>query len=162
MNQKYFETHHGCVDENKRVLLKTTFGVVITSIFAGATTQVLAQETKSKFEYIPSKLGIDYYALAPSPLAEMLSQGEVEWMENARADYAEDTVEVWKDDLAPEIATGAVSEITIENLREFTPKMLTKFSVGLHPQDKKYGYLWAIGTNYIASGLASKTYTAIA
>jgi len=45
-----------------------------------------ADSTKPQFEYIPSKLGIDYRSLAPSPLAEMLSQGEVEWMKNAVVD----------------------------------------------------------------------------
>lgn len=111
-----------------------------------------------RFEYIPSKLGIDYRALAPSPLAELLSQGEVEWMKNAKVDYGGDTSAVWKDELAPEIATGAIAIITIENLREFTPNMLTKFAIGLHPQDPKYSGLWSVGTNYVARNLAEKTW----
>ena len=157
MNKKLLSFHRACVDENRRALLKSTLGLMVTGIFAGTTAQVLAQETKSKFEYIPSKLGIDYYALAPSPLAEILSQGEVEWMENAPVDYGEDTISVWKDELAPEIATGAIAMVTIENLRDFTPSMLAKFAVGLNPQDKKYGYLWSIGTNHVARKLAGKS-----
>jgi len=117
----------------------------------------LAETKKPVFEYIPSKLGIDYRALAPSPLAEMLSQGEVEWMMNALVDYGEDTSNVWENELAPEIATGAIAKITIENLREFTPNMLTKFAVGLHPQDPKYGYLWSEGTLFVAERLAGKS-----
>jgi len=130
--------------------------LLIGSVSVLASFPILAETKKQVFEYIPSKLGIDYRAMAPSPLAEMLSQGEVEWMENARIDYGEDTVVVWKDDIAPEVATGAVSQITIENLQDFTPNMLTKFAIGLNPKDTKYGYLWSIGTNQIARRLAGK------
>lgn len=121
-------------------------------------TPLSAEDTKARFDYIPSKLGIDYRALAPSPLAEILSQGEVEWMQNALVDYGEDTIPVWKDELVPQIATGAVSQITIENLQDFTPNMLTKFAVGLNPQDPKFGGLWSVGTNQIARRLAGKSW----
>jgi len=120
-------------------------------------TSSFAEDTKQthRFEYVPSKLGIDYRALAPSPLAEMLSQGEVEWLKNAPVDYGEDTNTVWQNELIPQIATGAVSQITIENLRDFTPNMLTKFTA-LNPQDEKYGYLWSIGNLFVAERLAGK------
>jgi hypothetical protein len=95
--------------------------------------------------------------MAPSPLAEMLSQGEVEWMENAKIDYGEDTVVVWAKETAPYIATGAISELMIEDLHAFTPNMLTKFAVGLHPQDKKYGYLWSVGNLFLAKRFAGKS-----
>lgn len=137
-------------------ITRRTFLISSVSVCAFPVASFAETQTE-KFKYIPSKLGIDYRALAPSPLAEMLSQGEVEWMENARADYGEDTIAVWKDELLPQIVTGAVSQITIENLQDFTPNMLTKFAVGLHPQDKKYGYLWSIGTNQIARKLAGKS-----
>lgn len=116
------------------------------------TERATAEETV--FEYIPSTLGIDYRELAPSPLAEMLSQGEVEWLKNAREDYAEDTEEVWKHEIAPQVATGAMSMLVIENLQEFMPKLLTTFAAGLHPNDPVYGGLWSIGTHHIASNLA--------
>ena len=106
------------------------------------------------FEYAPSTLGIDYRELAPYPLGAMLSQGEIEWLEKARDDYAEDTEEVWKEEMVDEVASGAISQLTIENLQDFTPQMLTAFAAGLDPSDPIYGGLWSVGTNYIASKLA--------
>ena len=119
-----------------------------------------AEESKptAKFEYIPSKLGIDYRALAPSPLAEMLSQGEVEWMENAPSKYGNKAGRLWKLSISKKVSTGAISRSVIEKLRAYTPNMLTKFAVGLNPQDTKYGYLWSIGTNHIAQKLAGKSW----
>ena len=122
-----------------------------------ASLPAWAEEQNPRFEYIPSKMGINYYDLAPSPLAEILSQGEVEWMENAEIDYGEDTIPVWRDELTPQIATGAVSQITIENLRDFTPNMLAKFAVGLNPQDPKYGGLWSVGNLFVAQRFAGKS-----
>jgi len=114
-------------------------------------------ETKAvKFEYIPSKLGIDYRALAPSPLAEMLSQGEVEWLENASSKYGEDTADFWKLSISKKVSTGAISQSVIDKLRSYTPNMLAKFTA-LNPQDEKYGYLWSVGTNFIARKLAGKS-----
>ena len=136
---------------SRRTFLCTSLSVLF---FPAAS---FAETKTTKFEYIPSKLGIDYRAMAPSPLAELLSQGEVEWMENAKVDYGEDTAGAWVEEIAPRVATGAVSEITIENLRDFTPNMLTKFAVGLHPQDPKYSGLWSVGTNYVARKLAGKS-----
>jgi hypothetical protein len=124
--------------------------------FLAVPTMGFAETEKTRFEYIPSKLGIDYRALAPTPLAEMLSQGEVEWMENAVVDYGEDTEGAWVEEIAPQVATGAISQITIENLREFTPQMLIKFTA-LDFRDSKYSGLWSVGTNYVARKLAGKS-----
>lgn len=147
--------------ERREFLKKASLGILAVATVVGAAgiaRQVLAGEINKgtvAFDYVPSKLGIDYRKLAPSPLAEILSQGEPEWMKNAKVNYEEDTVEVWKEDLAPEIATGAISMITIENLREFTPKMLTKFTA-LNPQDPKYGGLWSVGNLFIAEKIGGK------
>ncbi len=156
MNTNELSPRNACVDENRRALLTATFGVAITSFFAGATTLVLAQEIKPKFEYIPSKLGIDYYALAPSPLAEILSQGELEWMENATPVFGEKSARYWKG-VSKSVATGNLSKVMIDWIQQFSPNMLTKFAVGLHPQDPKYGGLWSVGTNHVASGLANNS-----
>ncbi len=119
---------------------------------ASLIERAAAEETV--FEYIPSTLGIDYRELAPSPLAEMLSQGEVEWLKNAREDYAEDTEEVWSEEIASTIASGKISILIIENLQDFTPQMLTSFAAGLDHQNPTYGGLWSIGNAFIASKLA--------
>ena len=108
------------------------------------------------FEYRPSQLGIDYYALAPSPMAELLSQGEGEWLENAWSGYEEDTRDAWKEELVPQIVTGAVSKATIRDLEDFTPKMLRKFAVGLDPKNKKYRYLFAIGSRFLSGQVSAK------
>ena len=120
------------------------------------TMPAFAGSSKSKFEYIPSKIGIDYRTLAPSPLAEILSQGEREWMKNAKVDYEEDTAGAWSEEIAPQVATGAISKATIENLREFTPQMLQQFAVGLNPQDPKYGYLQSVGGLFVSEKLVTR------
>ena len=163
--KKNVSSHHENVGENRRAVLKTLLGSAALATVLGTTQlaqSVLADEVapaktekKVVFEYVESKLGIDYRKLAPSPLAEMLSQGEGEWMKNAVVDYEEDTAEAWKEELVPQIAKGAISNAAIENLRAFTPKMLSKFAVGLHPQDPKYGGLWSVGTNFVSEKLAS-------
>jgi len=125
--------------------------------FLAMPSLALAEDTKPTFKYIPSKLGIDYRALAPSPLAEILSHGEVEWMENAVVDYGEDAGDVWIKETVPFLANGTPSKLMIEDLRDFTPNMLTKFTA-LDYDDAKYGYLWSIGTNYVARKLAGKSW----
>lgn len=118
----------------------------------------LAEDAKPKFKYIPSKLGIDYRALAPSPLAEILSHGEVEWMQNASKKYGEDTADFWKLSISKKVSTGAISQSVIDKLRAYTPNMLNKFAVGLDPQDRKYGGLWSVGNLFIAERLAGKAW----
>jgi hypothetical protein len=125
--------------------------------FFALPTMGFAESKTVQFEYIPSKLGIDYRALAPSPLAEMLSQGEVEWMENAPSKYGSKAGRLWKLSISKKVSTGAISQSVIEKLRAYTPNMLTKFAVGLNPQDTKYGYLWSVGTNHLARKLAGKS-----
>ena len=119
---------------------------------ASLIERAAAEETV--FEYIPSTLGIDYRELVPSPLAEMLSQGEVEWLKNAREAFAEDTEGAWAEEIAPQVAKGEISIVMIENLQEFTPQMLTIFAAGLHPDDPVHGGLWSVGNAFIASKLA--------
>ena len=139
-----------------RPISRRTF--LCTSLSAFVFPAESFAETKTtKFEYIPSKLGIDYRALAPSPLAELLSQGEVEWMKNAPTKYGAKAGRLWKLSISKKVSTGAISESVIDKLREYTPNMLTKFAVGLHPQDPKYGYLWSIGTNHVARKLSGKS-----
>ena len=91
-------------------------------------------------------------------MAEILSQGEVEWMKNAYSKYGEDTADFWKLSISKKVSTGAISESVIDKLREYTPNMLTKFAVGLHPQDPKYGYLWSIGNLFVAERFAGKAW----
>lgn len=97
--------------------------------------------------YIESTLGIDYRALADFPVSHMLSHGEAEWLENARADYGEDTVEAWAVSTAPFIGQGRVSEAMIEEMRAYTPHMLLSF-IRLDANDDKYGYLEVLGRNF--------------
>lgn len=118
-----------------------------------SATPLNAEEPQSHFEYIPSKLGIDYRKMAPSPLAEMLSQGEVEFRNSATSKFAEKTPRYWKG-ISKSVSKGNLSKSMIGRLREYTPLMLQQFAVGLNPQDPKYGGLWSVGTNYIARKLA--------
>lgn len=106
-------------------------------------------EQSQRFEYIPSKLGIDYRAIAPSPLAEMLSQGEGEWMKNALADYEEDTIEVWKDEFVPQLVKGLSSKSMDKDMADFTPKMLLLFS-SMPLEQEKYRGLTSTGLAYFA------------
>ena len=138
------------------------FKITRRSLFLGGLAffvcpPTFADSSKSKFEYIPSKIGIDYRKLAPSPLAEILSHGEGEWIENALTDYGSDTKGAWKEEMAPEIASGAISIFTIEEMKWYTPNMLIKFAVGLNPTDPKYGVLWSVGNAYVAGQLADKS-----
>lgn len=131
--------------------------IAIVSLLSFASLQVWGNDVspgEAVFEYVPSKLDIDYHELAPYPLGAILSQGEVEWLQNAEADYADDTNEVWRDDLVLELSLGTISEVTIENLHEFTPRMLTTFAAGLDPSDPVYGGLWSVGNAFIASKVA--------
>lgn len=121
-----------------------------------SATRLNAEEPQSHFEYIDSKLGIDYRKMAPSPLAEMLSQGEVEWMENASTKYGDKTARLWRKSISKRVADATVNGSIIEKLRNFTPQMLLQFAVGLNPQDPKYGGLWSVGNAYIASKFAGK------
>jgi hypothetical protein len=115
--------------------------------------QTFATDT-AKIEFAPSQWGIDYTKFADYPLSAILSHGEIEFRRNAASEYEEDTRTVWADDLAPEIGTGAISEATIEEMKEFTPQMLIQFAVRLDPKDKKYGGLWSVGNAFIASKIA--------
>ena len=139
-------------------------GLTIAST-TGLATQVLAGEvgqpkitpvsTKpATFEYVESKLGINYREMAPNPLDAMLSQGELEWMKNAKADYDEDTEGAWKEEIVPQLSKGAISNAAIQELRDYTPQMLQQFAVGLSPQDPIYGYLQSIGTSFVSGRLA--------
>ena len=130
--------------------------LLIGSVAMLASLPAWADDQKPRFEYIPSKLGIDYYELAPSPLAEILSQGEAEWMVNASSKYGEKAGRLWKRSISKKVSTGAISQSVIDKLRAYTPNMLTKFAVGLNPQDSKYSGLWSVGTNQVARKLASK------
>jgi hypothetical protein len=134
---------------SRRTFLLSSFS------FLTLTTMGFAETKAVKFEYIPSKLGIDYRALAPSPLAEMLSQGEVEWMKNASKKYGEDTADFWKLSISKKVSTGAISQSVIDKLRSYTPNMLTKFTA-LNPQDTKYGGLWSVGNLFVAERFAGK------
>ena len=120
-------------------------------VLAGEVTPISTNETK--FEYVESKLGINYRDIAPSPLAEMLSQGEDEWRKNAVVRYGDKTDRYWEKGVVPKVSNGAISENMIEKLRAYTPEMLTKFTA-LDPNDPKYRYLWSIGTLFISEKLA--------
>lgn len=124
-----------------------------TGIHVCGAAQEVTKDFSSQFEYVESKLGIDYRKMAPSPLAEMLSQGEVEFRNSATLKFAEKTPRYWKG-ISKSVSKGNISKSMIGRLREYTPLMLQQFAVGLNPQDPKYGGLWSVGTNYIARKLA--------
>lgn len=136
---------------SRRIFLCTSFSALFFPITSFAETKT------AQFEYIPSKLGIDYRALAPSPLAELLSQGEVEWMENAPTKYGAKAGRLWKLSISKKVSTGAISQSVIDKLREYTPNMLTKFAIELHPQHSKYGGLWSVGNLFVAERFAGKS-----
>lgn len=124
----------------------------MTIIFSA--TPLNAEEPKSQFEYVESKLGIDYRKMAPSPLAEMLSQGEDEFRNNATSKFAGKTPRYWKG-ISKSVSKGNISKGMIGRLREYTPLMLQQFAVGLNPQDPKYGYLQSIGALFVSEKLTN-------
>ena len=178
-NHNTSQTHPDTVDENKRGLLTGLGALAVATVTGTASvaqellsceipkdTSALVSytspsETPEKteevvWEYIPSKLGIDYRALAPSPMAELLSQGEVEWMERAEEVFGDERGDIWKNDFLPEVASGAISEYTARDMREFTPNMLRTFAVAIdrniHPQ---YSLLQSYGASAVLDQVAS-------
>lgn len=105
---------------------------------------VLAADIKAtNISYRESAHNIDYKKLADSPVAEMLSIGEDEWMKNAAEDYEEDTLGVWRDHMIPEISSWKISKWTISELEEYTPKMLVMFA-DIDINHPKYGFLSSV------------------
>ncbi|MBL4746207.1 MAG: hypothetical protein JKY08_07540 [Flavobacteriaceae bacterium] len=155
-----------CVDENKRNFLKNAgLGALALATVTSTTCiaqQVLADEVNHAsveqkvhiWEYHPSTLGIDY-TVYDYPMGQMLSQGEAEWLKNARADYMEDTEEAWKISIVPRIGEGKTSKAIIADLKDFTPTLLQMFAVGLDPQSNKYGRLFAAGSLFLAERVTS-------
>ena len=138
----------GAENLDRRNFLKSSLGALASATVLGTASlaqEALAQEvtpvsntTQDKFadiEYRESELGIDYHALADAPVDAMLSQGEVEFMENATPVFGDETAQIWGHDMAVEIATGRVSKATVEDMREFTPNMLLSFAY-LDPNGK--------------------------
>ena len=97
-------------------------------------------------EYRESDIGIDYRAIAEPPLDVMLSHGEVEFFEKATPVFGGETAEVWRE-MSVEIATGGVSNFTINDMKEFTPKMLSGFS-RIPFEARRYRYLGALGLEH--------------
>lgn len=130
-----------------RLWLCSILIVSLTALGHDATAQT------SEVDYRESDIGIEYRAIAESPLAEMLSQGEVEFFENATPVFGDETAESWRF-MSAEIATGAVSNFTVEDMKEFTPDMLRGFShISLaHPI---YGRLSSLGSLFISEGFLS-------
>lgn len=88
-------------------------------------------------------------------MAELLSQGEGEWLANARTNYGTDTEGAWTEEFIPEVASGLVSKMTIMEMEKYTPNMLRTFAVGLDPKNKKYRYLFAIGSRFLSGQVSS-------
>ncbi len=153
------------MDTNKRTLLKGGFGAIALAAIArpiGLAQTVWADEAtpdKPSLPSIPyraSELGINYHELAPSPLAEMLSQGEAEWLKNASAKYGAKAGPLWKRSISKTLAAGTPSESTIEKIKKFTPEMLRSFS-RLDHRDPTYGGLSAAGSLFISEHFIAKS-----
>ena len=153
------------VDETKRNLLIGGAAAVFASTVgatAGLAQQVLEneiipaslEEKGAQIDYIPSTLGVDYRSMAPSPIAELLSQGEGEWLVNAREDFQEDTEGAWIEETVPDIINGHYSNVLDEDLRNFTPNMLLLMGVAIDPEDPKYGGFWSLANSTLAQRLA--------
>lgn len=143
---------------NRRGIVKAAAAVVLSVTLAQAPQ---AQEASPAAEDLPqaadyraedfadipyreSEIGIDYHALADFPVDHMLSQGEVEWMENASEMFGDQTAETWGHYVAPEIGSGRVAEYTVQGMKDFTPKMLLSFA-RLAPNEPRYGILREAG-----------------
>ncbi len=116
----------------------------------------------ARIGYAESRVGIDYRNLAPSPVAEILSQGEVERLaltDTLTKQDLRDLGHEWrflvKGLLAgslPGSFTGASSEPTMDNFRALTPKMLALLQKCGPDADPRLAYLRDI-TLDIGSGL---------
>ena len=101
-----------------------------------------------------SDIAINYQALAPYPLSAILSQAEEEWVDNLSPAVGTEKAQRFWQGIAQGIASGNVSDGLQKKLQKYAPQMLTNFATILDPNDEKYGYLWSIGTNYIAKGFS--------
>jgi hypothetical protein len=97
--------------------------------------------------FVESRLGIDYRALAPSPVADILSQAEVEYLGNTDASLGDATV-FWSaltsGLLAGTLAgsfTGAGSEPSLDNLRIQSPNALALLQACGPAADARLDYL---------------------
>ena len=129
---------------NRRIL-------IFTAVAALASAPLSAQETATERLYRESDIGIDYRAIAEPPLDVMLSHGEVEFLEKATPVFGDETAEIWQE-MSAQIGTGAVSNFTILDMREFTPNMLMRFAL-IGSQHPKYSYLSSEGALFVSEGL---------
>lgn len=109
----------------------------------------------AKIGYTPSALGIDYRKNLASPLAEILSQGEVERLAALRSSGSDLTPKtkasvkaLWRatinqmfaGDLAPNF-TGTPSEPSFDLLRTTTPQMFARLKACGPQADPRLSYL---------------------
>jgi len=128
--------------------LLTTLILSLLFTSAGGVQSAYAQNASSQSEYRESDIGIDYRVIAEPPVDVMLSQGEVEFLESATVVFENETAELWRE-MSAEIATGGVSDLTINDMKEFTPNMLIGFS-DIELSHTKYGRLSSLGSLFIS------------
>ncbi len=80
---------------------------------------------QSPWENPESVLGIEYERYFAQPLVGIFRNGEFEWLEKASETYGEDAGEVWVNDIFENILSGTLEETDIEDLKLYTPKMVT-------------------------------------
>ena len=135
--------------------------VVVSAFLLIGSVTVFAQEeqveeTASRFEYVPSQIGIDYWELTDwhSPMSEILSQGEQEFLTNAAPVFGDESPEMWRG-VSRIVANNTTSRATINGLRRFTPDMLRMMAVGLDPNDPIYAYIWSEAGLFVSEDLAA-------
>ena len=70
-------------------------------------------------------LGIEYERYFAQPFLDIFIRGEKEWLEKAPDTYGEDADEVWAGDIFESILAGHLTQTDIEDLRLYTPEMIT-------------------------------------
>lgn len=132
---------------------RTTLQVTVLLVMAlmGCNAASAVDCDPATIGYVDSQLNLDYRALAPSPVAEILSQAEAE-----RLAHASDLSGAQRDELAakwrdlvekllagtlPGSFTGTASEPSLDELRALTPNALAQLQACGPDADARLAYL---------------------
>ncbi len=133
-------------------------GALVAGLWLGLSGCSVAQSVScdpAKIGYSPSKLGIDYRKNLTSPLAEILSQGEVErlkGMQESGSDLSPQTLAsvktLWRAMINQMFAgnlaagfTGTPSEPSFDLMRGATPQMFARLKACGPAADPRLKYL---------------------
>lgn len=133
---------------------KLTLVVGAFSVLTACTpTKEAVKCNPTDIGYQESRLGLSYRDIASSPVSEILSQGEVEYLSNINKSVQlgvmsqEDVAPLWKGLINGALSgslprfTGNAREPQAEILRLDTPNMVKRLRACVSPSDPRFGHL---------------------